>query len=667
MSTLALPASSRSLEIWQTRLQRELIALQESPPLPPFVHVGDVTILLEHGVCNVQFRIDLEGGGAAAGGEGDGAEGGAEGGRHVTVMIDASVRSDEESGEGSTQYPFLHPVALLLSDPQGALPEGSAGAGDRLPLDCDWTPSLHISDAAVSVGLRVREAVRKGAPLAAVTRQKTAGPAPSPRAAPVEITIGSVISMEEARTAMYGCRCVQRPDGVAAMIAEAEARRKRSSPNTPTAGAPIWDSLPSGEEDGGPDGTSDYMKLRAGSVRKVARDGLFGASNLFRGLVKKMDENVRQVMEESFVVVHDGKFMEVRANKFNLGQATVTVVLPIQSLVKLKFRRNESLSLYFNHDPNQPMIYICQESALVVKDIQQAMKRFGVEGKHTHTSMIRSMNAGENIMRVIVLKERELEAYPTVENVDEIMDLYRQAAEKFGSCEEGNARKEKCMEQLRAFLERPHVVAILEGEEAAAAADRGARVRSFSPSTVNNTHSMDIPLPHGIPAGEVIEPPNSNAGVKNNSGPGASHDGDDDDGLAEEEEVIRGIGEVGLEAHIGSPMRHGSPSKKKGPIRGKYSDDLQATDDIVAEAERDMQRSLMLSMDADDEEDADDEDFVGSMSGLGVDDGMDPSQGNMGMQLDDTRDSLAELDAMLSDAEGKLASVLGSSLGDGGS
>mmetsp|Transcript_32871 Transcript_32871/g.75640 ORF Transcript_32871/g.75640 Transcript_32871/m.75640 type:complete len:473 (-) Transcript_32871:193-1611(-) len=464
---------------------------------------------------------------------------------------------------------------------------------------------------------------------------------------------------------MYSCRCVQRPQNMKAMLTDASQQTASSSEHI--GNAPIWDSLPSGEEE--EDGTGDnYMRLRAGNVRKVARDGLFGASSLFKGFVKRVDQNVRQVMEESFLMVRGDTFLEVRANKLNLGRATVTLALPVPSLIKLKFRRNESLSLYFNVD-HKPMIYICHDSAAVVSEIQSVMKRLGVEGKHTHTSMVRALAAGENILKIIGLKERELEVRPTVENVDEIMDLYRQAAEKFGISKEGEARRDECMVQLRSFLEKPSVMAILE------CADTSTTQSADSPPSMPHGSSdrMEIPLPHGIPAGEVIEstlvissPEDiSSMGINSSNNDDDGDDDDDDDGLAEEEEVIRGIGEVGLEAHIGSPNKSvgGSSSVNKG--HGSSTKFLRQTENIVEEARRDMElsRSLMLSLDRNGSED---DDVIENMP-LGDDNNLNvldelltaqESNIDMEIQLDNTRDAVAELDAMLSDAEGKLASVL---------
>eukprot|EP00567_Pseudictyota_dubia_P000306 CAMPEP_0197467460 /NCGR_PEP_ID=MMETSP1175-20131217/65578_1 /TAXON_ID=1003142 /ORGANISM="Triceratium dubium, Strain CCMP147" /LENGTH=297 /DNA_ID=CAMNT_0043003529 /DNA_START=192 /DNA_END=1081 /DNA_ORIENTATION=+ len=189
--------------------------------IPPFITVQEHELAIESGVCKVTFRIEVgeedrqqqQGGEAATpkkeegseeaeketadeeaekekkdadkeGGE-DKAEG--ESGNkaadesadaeaavaaalsepaYVALTLDASLSHapDGKVVASPSSYPFQAPGAILVSG-AAYFPEGSEiDDGDRVELDLDWTPSLHLNDAVLHVALRVRESIRRGEP-----------------------------------------------------------------------------------------------------------------------------------------------------------------------------------------------------------------------------------------------------------------------------------------------------------------------------------------------------------------------------------------------------------------------------------------------------------------------------------------------------------------------
>jgi len=151
----------------------------------------------------------------------------------------------------------------------------------------------------------------------------------------------------------------------------------------------------------------------------------------------------------------------LRSNKFNIGSATVTYAISVSMLAKLKFRRQESISLFFKQAPDDPLIFMCPDSADAVQQIQNVLKRHGVKGKHTNAATQRAIQSALNLVVEIQAKEKELDSDPTVENVDRIMSLYRQAAERFESA--GDIRHEEVMNHMRKFLKKPRIMSILDG------------------------------------------------------------------------------------------------------------------------------------------------------------------------------------------------------------
>lgn len=160
-------------------------------------------------------------------------------------------------------------------------------------------------------------------------------------------------------------------------------------------------------------------------------------------------------------MITDTHIIEMRSNKLNLSTGTVTFAIPIELLAKLKFRRQESVSLFFKPAPDDPLIYMCPDSADCVHQIQAVLKRHGVKGKHTNAATHRAINQALHLVQEIQTKELALKHDPSVERVNEIMDLYRQAAERFEVA--GDVRHEEVVTHMRKFLALPLTVSVLDG------------------------------------------------------------------------------------------------------------------------------------------------------------------------------------------------------------
>lgn len=178
---------------------------------------------------------------------------------------------------------------------------------------------------------------------------------------------------------------------------------------------------------------------------------------MFRSFTK----SAKSLVEESFLMLTDELILEIRCNKFSVANAIVSFAIPVSHLAKLKFRREESISLFFKQAPEDPIIYMCASSADAVKKIQATLKRHGVKGKHTNATMVKAVQIAIQMVEDIKVMEANLEESPSHEKVSVIMDLYRQAAEKFELA--GDARHEEVMSHMRDFLAKPFVASILDG------------------------------------------------------------------------------------------------------------------------------------------------------------------------------------------------------------
>lgn len=520
----------RTAEIWSTRLQRELLALtsSESVPdeegdaknsrsdaavLPPFVTVKEHSLDIVKATCTVTFQIEIlapnvetlkKGAGEEKEGKSEAkaendAEEKTEGEKtdgtpsdestsqntepsqiFVSFTLDASMKHNAKGDivTSATTYPFQKPIASLTSGAE-YFPDGSDVAnGDEIEVSCDWTPSLHLSDAALNISLTVRECILRGEAYYKVKRtpsreentidallRKFTLPSSSKsskaKKAPVakqklrresneELQIGDIIDLNvpphNMCAGMYSCKAIRRPQFMEAAIQAHLAAQNRAN-----------NTAEEDDENETPQGLGNYMKLQAGGIRKVAGSGILGTKSMFKTFLN----SAKSAMEDSFLMITDSYIIELRSSKFNIGTATVTYATSVSLLAKLKFRRQESISLFFKQAPDDPLIFMCPDSADAVQQIQNVLKRHGVKGKHTNAATQRAIQSALNLVVEIQAREKELDDEPTVDNVDRIMSLYRQAAERFESA--GDPRHEEVMNHMRKFLKKPRIMSILDG------------------------------------------------------------------------------------------------------------------------------------------------------------------------------------------------------------
>lgn len=464
--------SQRNSEIWSTRIQKELLALttdnadvestdEVRSMLPRFCRVLDHQLSIDEGTCVVPFEVHVD----VKNEDGDTKE------CVLVVSLDASLakKANGKVDSSKSAYPFSEPVALLKSG-QEFFPVGSSiRNGNRIGMDLDWTPSLHLTDAIMNIGLKIKESILQkepfhptampSSPSAAAGVQnpfaafgkafananknrKPKKPVPKKQqpATPGDVRIGDEIDMLAepwaAAHGVYSCKAIRRPTFV--------------------------------------------EKAMTAATDREDKEAFQSAGSMFRSIA----QSARSVMEESFLMITETHIIELRANKLNMATGKVTFAISIDMMAKLKFRRQESLSLFFKPAPDDPLIYMCPDSGDAVHQIQSVLKRHGVKGKHTNAAAHRAISEALHLVQEIQTKELALKHDPTVERVNEIMDLYRQAAERFEVA--GDIRHEEVVTHMRKFLALSLTASILDGS-----------YQKPEPEPKRTTE--------GVPEGEVLE------------------------------------------------------------------------------------------------------------------------------------------------------------------
>lgn len=280
-------------------------------------------------------------------------------------------------------------------------------------------------------------------------------------------------------------------------------------------------------------------------------------------------------------MITESHIIEMTSSKLNLSSGKITFAIPIELMAKLKFRRQESISLFFKSAPSDPLIYMCPDSADAVHQIQAVLKRHGVKGKHTNAAAHRAIGEALQLVQEIQTKELALRHDPSVERVNEIMDLYRQAAERFEAA--GDVRHEEVVTHMRKFLALPVTASILDG----------SYQKPESPRKPEKSSSS------AVPQGEVLEA--SSALLS------ASEEDDSD---------------------------------RKEDDNGAFETNM---DDIMNEAKADMANLTMGSGSADDDDEDNAEHLAAGLGGGSADDIVDDAFGDLDAMLKEADAELAEL------------------------
>lgn len=510
----------RNAEIWSTRLQRELLAIvtdnasesskKEKPGiLPSFCSLKDHALDIERGNCTVTCLLTLpmppapedvaaatdkvkavteesvpkkeDGDDSSDTGE---TEADTASDPIITITLDVSMKKKADGfvDPAAMSYPFLKPIAILTSGCE-RFPQGSTiKDGDNIGIEMDWTPSLHLTDAILNVSLQLKECFSQGESVHSSPKESLA----SMEASNTDV-VGDVMNRAKNLGSSFGLSLRNITSTAADTAANASSRLslrkkvrkpKKLKPKANHSEVRIGDEINLLEAPWvdcmgvysckvirQPTFVKEAIELAAPEGRKtndnesseVANAGFAGAGALFRSFAT----SARGVLEESFLMITESHIIEIRSNKLNLSTGTVTFAIPIEMMAKLKFRRQESVSLFFKPAPDDPLIYMCPDSADCVHQIQAALKRHGVKGKHTNAATHRAINQALHFVQEIQTKELALKHDPTIDRVNEIMDLYRQAAERFEAA--GDVRHEEVVTHMRKFLALPLTISVLDG------------------------------------------------------------------------------------------------------------------------------------------------------------------------------------------------------------
>ncbi|OEU21747.1 hypothetical protein FRACYDRAFT_223152 [Fragilariopsis cylindrus CCMP1102] len=391
----------------------------------------------------------------------------------ITITLDVSLakNADGTSVDATAiSYPFLKPIAILASGYQN-FPVGSTiKDGDRVDIEMDWTPSLHLTDAILNIALKIKECLSQGEvvhPSSSASQESSIGIKSSTKAADA---VGDVVNRAKKIGSSFGFS-LRNFTETTTSTSNSSSSNKNNDEGGDSSKEKKMSRLTLGRKKKQPKpvrSKATSSEIRIGDEINMLEapwvdcQGVYSCKAIRRpkfvddaiALAVPKDSNNEEKKKDHHII-------EMRSNKLNLSTGTVTFAIPIEIMAKLKFRRQESVSLFFKPAPDEPLIYMCPDSADCVHQIQAVLKRHGVKGKHTNAATHRAINQALQFVQEIQTKELALKHDPSIDRVNEIMDLYRQAAECFEKA--GDVRHEEVVTHMRKFLALPLTVSVLDG------------------------------------------------------------------------------------------------------------------------------------------------------------------------------------------------------------
>ncbi len=161
--------------------------------------------------------------------------------------------------------------------------------------------------------------------------------------------------------------------------------------------------------------------------------------------------------KKTYIGVTSTNIVEVESNRRH-GPLKINLLNDITSLERVKFRRGELISFYFKGDVEWRYSMLdCLDCVALVKE---QMANSGISSRQILKKFSVSIETAQNLIDTTRELEKEFSAEPSLELVEKVMDLFREAVERFG--EANDTRYHSAIEALHRFLHREDVLRILD-------------------------------------------------------------------------------------------------------------------------------------------------------------------------------------------------------------
>lgn len=160
------------------------------------------------------------------------------------------------------------------------------------------------------------------------------------------------------------------------------------------------------------------------------------------------------------LAITDLQIVELYPHSSKLGVAVAADVHELQALVKLKFKKGDQGILLLEYKNGKISKLLMDDPAVCVGHIKAKMHNMGINGsiKNKNEKIFENAQAFFHQAKEI---ETQFSLSPSVAHVQEMMDLLRKSAEKFGEVSDNSYME--VMDFIKKFLQRSDVSEVLDG------------------------------------------------------------------------------------------------------------------------------------------------------------------------------------------------------------
>jgi hypothetical protein len=196
------------------------------------------------------------------------------------------------------------------------------------------------------------------------------------------------------------------------------------------------------------------------------------------------------------LAITDSQIVELYPHSIKPGVAVAAEVHDLQALVKLKFKKGEQGILLLEYKNGKVSKLLMDDPAVCVNNIKERMKNMGINGSIKDKTE-RILENAQGFFEQAKEIETQFSLSPSVEYVQEMMDLLRKATEKFAEANDNHYME--VMDFIKHFLQRPDVNSVLD-----ASVKTPAKVPVGAKDTPQRTDSLstrDVTTPQLASAG----------------------------------------------------------------------------------------------------------------------------------------------------------------------
>lgn len=159
------------------------------------------------------------------------------------------------------------------------------------------------------------------------------------------------------------------------------------------------------------------------------------------------------------LAITEMQIVELYPHSSKLGVAVAADVHELQALVKLKFKKGDQGILLLEYKNGKVSKLLMDDPAVCVGHIKAKMKNVGINGSIKNKNEKIYENAQGFFLQAKEI-ETQFSLSPSVANVQEMMDLLRKSAEKFGEVNDNSYME--VMDFIKKFLQRSDVNSVLD-------------------------------------------------------------------------------------------------------------------------------------------------------------------------------------------------------------